>query len=83
MLQALINLFKPYKKAEVEVKVEDTVKVEAPTPVEAKVEPAPEIKTPLAPTPVQAHAPKANKGRPKGSKPAAKPGAVKPQRKKK
>ena len=79
MLQTLLNLFKPYKKEPVEVKVEDTVKVEAPAPVEAKVETTPEVKAPPAPTPE----PKVNKGRPKGAKPAAKPNAVKSQRKKK
>lgn len=82
MLQALINLFKPYKNEPVEVKVEDTVKVEAPPPepvAEVKVEvsaPAPEVKA--------APAPKAPaKGRPKNNKPAVIKAPTKPPRKKK
>jgi hypothetical protein len=39
MFQALINLFKPHKPTPVEVKVEDTVKVEEPVTV--VTEPAP------------------------------------------
>lgn len=79
MLQALINLFKPFKKESVEVKVEDTVKVEAlvPEPVaEIKVDSVPEVK----PTPVQKPI---NKGRPKTTKPAAAKPVPKPPRKKK
>ena len=79
MLQALINFFKPYKKEPVEIKVEDTVKVEAPAPepvAEVKPEPAPEVKA--------APAPKApSKGRPKTNKPAAIKAPPKPPRKKK
>lgn len=85
MLQALINFFKPYKqepKEPIQVKVEDTVKVEAPTPepvAEVKVEaptPAPEVKA--------APAPKApTKGRPKSNKPAVIKAPAKPPRKKK
>ncbi len=41
MLQALINLFKPHKPAPVEVKVEDTVKVEEPIAVVTEPVPAP------------------------------------------
>lgn len=80
MLQALINFFKPYKKEPVQVKVEDTVKVEAPTPepvADVRVEtPAPEVKA--------APAPKApTKGRPKSNKPAVIKAPAKPPRKKK
>lgn len=78
MLQSLINFFKPYKQEPVQIKVEDTVKVEAPAP-----EPVTEVKVPV-PEVKAATAPKAPaKGRPKGSKPAAIKAPAKPPRKKK
>jgi len=45
MFQALVNLFKPHKPAPVEVKVEDTVKVEEP--VTAVAEPTLVITEPV------------------------------------
>ena len=76
MLQTIVNLFKT-KKEPVEVKVEDTVKVEAAPESIAEVKPAP-VHNPVQelvpePTPApQAKEVKPSKGKPKTTKPVAK-----------
>lgn len=49
MFQALVNLFKPHKPTPVEVKVEDTVKVEEPVAIVAEPAPVVAESTPVVP----------------------------------